>query len=44
MTHAALSQEARDALGIGAGLVRLSVGLEDPSDLVADLERAFASA
>jgi cystathionine beta-lyase/cystathionine gamma-synthase len=42
MTHASLSQEARDTLGIGGGLIRLSVGLEDPSDLVADLEQAFA--
>jgi cystathionine gamma-lyase len=44
MTHASLPAEARRALGIGDGLIRLSVGLEDPSDLVADLARGFAAA
>jgi cystathionine beta-lyase/cystathionine gamma-synthase len=43
MTHASLTQEARLALGIGDGLIRLSVGLEDASDLVADLESGFAA-
>ncbi|GAB5374936.1 MAG: O-succinylhomoserine sulfhydrylase [Acuticoccus sp.] len=40
-THKNLTQEARDALGIDAGLLRLSVGLEAPSDLVADLTQAL---
>ena len=31
-------------MGITDGLVRLSVGLEDPADLVADLDRALAAA
>jgi cystathionine gamma-lyase len=44
MTHASLTPEARLALGIGDGLLRLSVGLEDPGDLVADLEAGFAAA
>jgi cystathionine beta-lyase/cystathionine gamma-synthase len=44
MTHASLPPEARRALGIGDGLIRLSVGLEDPSDLVADLARGFEEA
>jgi cystathionine beta-lyase/cystathionine gamma-synthase len=44
MTHASLPAEARRALGIGDGLVRLSVGLEDPADLVADLAHALAKA
>jgi cystathionine gamma-lyase len=44
MTHASLPEEARKALGIGDGLVRISVGLEDPDDLRADLERGFAAA
>jgi cystathionine beta-lyase/cystathionine gamma-synthase len=44
MTHASLPPEARRALGIGDGLIRLSVGLEDPSDLVADLARGFDEA
>lgn len=40
-THAKLSQEARTKAGIHDGLIRLSVGLEDPHDLIADLENAF---
>jgi cystathionine beta-lyase len=41
MTHASLTPEARQALGIGDGLIRLSVGLEDQDDLLEDLERGF---
>lgn len=44
MTHASLPPEARRAVGIGDGLIRLSVGLEDPRDLVADLEVGMAAA
>jgi cystathionine beta-lyase/cystathionine gamma-synthase len=44
MTHASLPAEARKALGIGDGLIRLSVGLEGEADLRADLERGFAAA
>lgn len=44
MTHAALAQQDRDALGIGHNLIRLSVGLEDTEDLLADLDQAFAAA
>ena len=44
MTHASLRPDARRALGIGDGFLRLSVGLEDPGDLRADLERGFAAA
>ena len=44
MTHASLTAEARRTLGIGDGLLRLSIGLEDTADLVADLERGFAAA
>jgi cystathionine beta-lyase/cystathionine gamma-synthase len=40
-THAALSEEERAALGITPGLVRLSVGIEDKNDLIADLEQAL---
>jgi cystathionine beta-lyase/cystathionine gamma-synthase len=43
MTHAGYTQPERDALGIGDGLVRISVGCEDAEDLVADLGRALAS-
>jgi cystathionine gamma-lyase len=42
MTHASLPPEKRAALGIGDGLVRLSVGVEDEPDLIADLEQALA--
>jgi cystathionine beta-lyase/cystathionine gamma-synthase len=42
MTHASVPQVDRDRLGITAGLVRLSVGIEDAEDLRADLEKALA--
>lgn len=41
MTHAAMSQEAREAAGFTDGLVRYSVGIEDVDDLIADLEQAL---
>ncbi|WP_119458272.1 cystathionine gamma-synthase [Rhodospirillaceae bacterium SYSU D60014] len=41
MTHASVPAEKRTALGIGDGLVRLSVGVEDEADLIADLETAL---
>lgn len=41
MTHASIPPEKRAALGIGDGLVRLSVGIEDEADLIADLEQAL---
>jgi O-succinylhomoserine sulfhydrylase len=41
-THQRLTEEARLQLGINPGLVRLSVGLEDPEDLRQDLEAALA--
>ena len=37
-THSVVSREARLSQGVTDGLVRLSVGLEDPEDLIADLE------
>ncbi|KON82103.1 PLP-dependent aspartate aminotransferase family protein [Azoarcus sp. PA01] len=43
MTHASVPAEVRAALGIGDALVRLSVGIEDLDDLVADLDRALAA-
>jgi cystathionine gamma-lyase len=42
MTHASLPSEVRAGLGIGDGLVRLSVGVEDIADLIRDLETALA--
>jgi O-acetylhomoserine (thiol)-lyase len=41
-THEQLSEEERLAAGVSPDLVRLSVGLEDPDDLVRDLERGLA--
>lgn len=40
-THSRIGAEARRAMGIGDGVVRLSVGLEDPDDLREDLDRAL---
>jgi cystathionine beta-lyase/cystathionine gamma-synthase len=41
MTHASVPLETRTRLGITPGLVRISVGIEDIEDLIADLENAF---
>ena len=43
MTHASIPPENRAALGIDDGLVRLSVGVEDVDDLIADLNQALTS-
>lgn len=43
MTHASVPPEERERIGIGDGLVRVSVGLENLRDLLGDLERAFAA-
>lgn len=42
MTHSKLSQEAREKAGISDGLVRLSVGIEEPEDIITDLKQALA--
>ena len=44
MTHASVPAENRKLLGIGDGLIRLSVGVEDEGDLRDDLERGFRAA
>jgi cystathionine gamma-lyase len=41
MTHASIPKPTREAIGITDGLVRLSVGIEDGDDLIADLEQAL---
>ncbi len=41
MTHASVDREKREQLGITDGLVRVSVGIEDAEDLLADLEQAL---
>jgi len=43
MTHASVPAEDRARMGITDGLVRISVGIEDVEDLIADLEAAFAA-
>jgi len=40
-SHRALSADERHALGIGDNLVRLSVGIEEPEDIIADIEQAI---
>jgi cystathionine gamma-lyase len=42
MTHASVPREMREAMGLTDGLVRLSVGVEDTDDLLADLDQALA--
>ena len=41
MTHASIPREVREARGITDGLLRLSVGIEDVDDLIADLDQAL---
>jgi O-succinylhomoserine (thiol)-lyase len=41
MTHASMTPEARQRAGITDGIIRLSIGIEDPVDLVADLDAAL---
>jgi cystathionine beta-lyase/cystathionine gamma-synthase len=42
MTHASIPAEVRRASGVADGLVRISVGIEDVADLIADLDRALS--
>lgn len=42
MTHASVPQEKRESLGITDGLVRISVGIEDVEDIIADLDQALS--
>ena len=42
-THARLSPQERSAAGIGEDLVRIAAGLEDPEDLIRDLQRGLAA-
>ena len=41
MTHASVPPEERAKAGLDDGLIRLSVGIEDPGDLIRDLETAL---
>ena len=42
MTHAALGEKGRKAIGLTDGMVRISVGIEDVDDILADLDQALA--
>jgi cystathionine gamma-lyase len=42
MTHASIPEDQRARIGISDSLVRLSVGIEDAEDLIADLDQALA--
>jgi cystathionine gamma-lyase len=44
MTHASVPEETRAQLGIADGFIRVSCGIENADDLLADLERGFAAA
>ncbi len=44
MTHSKLSKEARESAGISDGLVRLSIGIENVEDIIADLDHALSKA
>lgn len=44
MTHSKLSKEARESAGITDGLVRLSIGIENVEDIIADLDHALSKA
>ncbi|WP_156841411.1 trans-sulfuration enzyme family protein [Novosphingobium aquimarinum] len=43
-THHNMGPEGREAMGIGEGMLRINIGLEDPDDLIEDLDQAFSKA
>ena len=43
-SHAGLPDDVLRVLGVGKGLIRLSAGIEEPADVIADLERALRQA
>ncbi len=43
MTHASVLPETRARIGITDGLVRISVGIEDTDDIIADLDQALGA-
>lgn len=43
MSHSNIATEIRKKVGLTDDLIRISVGIEDPNDLIADLEHAFAT-
>ena len=43
-SHRSLTEAEREKIGIRAGLVRLSAGIEDPEDIIADIDQALGKA
>ncbi len=43
-THHGMGPEGREAMGVGEGMIRMNVGLEDPQDIIADLDTALKTA
>ena len=43
MTHASVPEDERNRIGITDGLVRISVGIEDVEDIIADLDQALGA-
>ena len=43
-THHGMGPEGREAMGVGEGMIRINVGLEDPADLIDDLDQALRAA
>lgn len=43
-THAAMGPEPREEMGVGEGMLRINIGLEDPQDLIDDLDQALKTA
>lgn len=43
-THAAMGEQARDEMGVGEGMLRINVGLEDVDDLIEDMDQALIAA
>jgi cystathionine beta-lyase/cystathionine gamma-synthase len=42
-SHRSMTPEERAELGVGSGTVRVSVGIEDPADIIADFAQALAA-
>ena len=42
-THSGVPKPTRDRLGVTDALIRISIGIEDPDDLIADLDQALAA-
>ena len=42
-THSGLAEDKRIEMGVTEGMIRINVGLEDPQDLIDDLDRALTA-